>query len=215
MTCLLNKPAGLVCAKKDRENPTVMSLFPPEQQHMFPVGRLDKYSEGLLLVTDDGKLCRRLLDPAHHVEKRYYLWAAGEPDEAACNAIRGGLRLKGLPEPTRPCRFEIIERSVTGKLDVPVFPIRRPLLEQPDLPVFSARIWLTEGKRHQIKRMLEAVGCTVLYLRREAFGPLELDPCLSAGQYRPLTDAELALLCTAAGLPPAHEIPKSIPSKNR
>lgn len=211
MTCLLYKPAGLVCAKNDRENPTVMSLFPQEQQHLFPVGRLDKYSEGLLLVTDDGKLCRRLLDPARHVEKRYFLWAAGEPDGAVCNAICRGLHLKGLPEPTKPCRFEIIERSVIGTLDVPVFPIRRPLLGQPDLPVFSARIWLTEGKRHQIKRMLEAVGCTALYLRREAFGLLELDPCLSPGQFRPLTDAELSVLRTEAGLPPAHETQRIIP----
>ena len=91
MTYLLHKPAGLVCARTDRENPTVMSLFPPEQQHLFPVGRLDKYSEGLLLVTDDGKLCRRLLDPETHVEKRYFLWAAGDPAPEACAAIRGGV----------------------------------------------------------------------------------------------------------------------------
>ena len=203
MTYLLNKPAGLVCARTDRENPTVMELFPQDEQRLFPVGRLDKYAEGLLLVTDDGKLNRRLLDPERHVEKRYFLWAAGEPDEADAEAIRTGVRLKGLPEPTRPCRFEVCERSVISALDVPVFPIRRPMLDAPDTPVFSARIWLTEGKRHQIKRMLEAVGCACLYLRREAFGPLELDPALRPGRYRPLTEAELAALRAAAGLPPA------------
>lgn len=194
MTYLLHKPAGLVCARTDRENPTVMGLFPPEQQHLFPVGRLDKYAEGLLLVTDDGKLNRRLLDPETHVEKGYFLWAAGAPSDRDCARLRAGLRLKGLPAPTKPCRFEVLGRTVISRLDVAVFPIRRPMLDAPDTPVFSARIWLTEGKRHQIKRMLEAVGCTVLYLRRESFGPLTLDPALSPGQYRPLTQAELESL---------------------
>ena len=168
-------------------------------------GMATKYSEGLLLVTDDGKLCRRLLDPETHVEKRYFLWAAGDPAPEACAAIRGGLRLQGLPAPTKPCRFEVGAYTLISRLDVPVFPNRRPLLDAPDTPVFSARIWLTEGKRHQIKRMLEAVGCACLYLRREAFGPLELDPRLCPGQYRPLTQAELAALRAAAGLPPAQE----------
>ena len=204
MTYMLNKPAGLVCAKTDRENPTVMELFPQEEQHLFPVGRLDKYSEGLLLVTDDGRLNRRLLDPVSHVEKRYFLWAAGVPDDAACCAIRDGMRLKGLTELTKPCRFELLDRTVISALDVPVFPIRRPLLDMPDTPVFSARICLTEGKRHQIKRMLEAVGCPCLYLRREAFGPLTLEPSLSPGRYRPLTEEELIILRAAAGLPPVH-----------
>ena len=200
MTFMLHKPAGLVCARTDRENPTVMELFPPELRRLFPLGRLDKYSEGLLLVTDDGKLNRRLLDPENHVEKRYFLWAAGDPDESACGAVRTGLHLKGLRAPTRPCGFEILQRTVISALDVPVFPIRRPLLEHPDTPVFSARIRLTEGKRHQIKRMLEAVGCTVLYLRREAFGPVELDPSLSPGEYRPLTAAEADALRACAGM---------------
>ena len=206
---MLHKPAGLVCARTDRESPTVMSLFPPEAQGLFPVGRLDKYSEGLLLVTDDGRLNRRLLDPETHVEKRYFLWAAGTPDEAACAAIRAGLILRGLEAPTRPCRFEIAERTAIAALDVPVFPIRRPLLDAPDTPVFSARIWLTEGKRHQIKRMLEAAGFTCLYLRREAFGPLELDPALAPGQYRPLTEAELSALREAAAPRPGRNTANS------
>ena len=206
MTYLLHKPAGLVCARTDRENPTVMSLFPPEQQHLFPVGRLDKYSEGLLLLTDDGKLCRRLLNPETHVEKRYFLWAAGDPAPEACAAIRGGLRLQGLPAPTKPCRFEVGAHTLISLLDVPVFPNRRPLLDAPDTPVFRARIVLKEGKRHQIKRMLEAVGCTCLYLRRERFGPLTLDPALGPGEYRPLTEKELRQLREAAALSDAYPV---------
>ncbi len=189
---MLHKPAGLVCACRDRENRTVMELIP--EPGLFPLGRLDKYTEGLLLITDDGKLNRRLLDPETHVEKRYFLWAAGTPGEAACDAIRTGLLLKGLAAPTRPCRFELLGRGVISEIRESIFPIRRPMLDAPDTPVFRARLWLTEGKRHQVKRMLEAVGCTVLYLRREAFGPVELDQALTPGQYRPLTDKELASL---------------------
>ena len=197
---MLNKPRGLVCARTDRESPTVMELFPGESRNtLFPLGRLDKNTEGLLLVTDDGKLNRRLLDPECRVEKQYFLWAAGEPTEAVCRAIREGVRCKGLPDPTRPARFEVLERGHLGDIAELVFPIRREMAQkQPELPAFSAHLWLTEGKRHQVKRMLEAVGCTVVYLRRVAFGPLRLDEALAPGQYRPLTEEEIALLRAAA-----------------
>ena len=197
---MLHKPAGLVCARTDRENPTVMSLLPASERHLFPLGRLDKYSEGLLLITDDGKLNRRLLDPERHVEKEYFLWAAGEPDEDAVRAIRSGMTLKGLSAPTLPCGFEVLGRGVIADVADPIFPIRHPLLDAPDTPVFRARITLREGKRHQIKRMLEAVGCACLYLRRDRFGPLVLDPALSPGEYREVTEEELRQLRIAAGL---------------
>lgn len=199
MTCyMLHKPAGPVCARTDPEKPTVMDLLPDKT--LFPVGRLDRWSEGLLLITDDGKLNRRLLDPERHVEKEYFLWAAGEPDDTAIRTIETGLLLKGLPAPTLPCRFEILGRGVISEIGDPIFPIRRPLLDAPDTPVFRASIVLREGKRHQIKRMLEAVGCACLYLRRERFGPLRLDPALAPGEYRPLTEEELRQLREAAAL---------------
>ena len=199
MTCyMLHKPAGPVCARMDKEHPTVLDLLPESEQHLFPVGRLDRWSEGLLLITDDGKLNRRLLDPARHVEKEYFLWAAGDPDGEAVRTIQNGMLLKGLPAPTLPCRFEILGRGVISEISEPIFPIRRPLLDAPDTPVFRARIVLREGKRHQIKRMLEAVGCTCLYLRRERFGPLILDPTLAPGEYRLLTEEEISLLRIAA-----------------
>lgn len=85
---MLHKPSGCVSARRDDKAPTVMDLFPePLRRTLFPLGRLDKYSEGLLLITDDGKLNRRLLDPANHVQKEYCFWAAGQLDEAACRAI--------------------------------------------------------------------------------------------------------------------------------
>lgn len=197
---MLNKPRGYVCARTDRESPTVMELFPPEcRASLFPLGRLDKNTEGLLLVTDDGKLNRRLLDPERHVQKQYFLWAVGEPTQAVCRTIREGVVCKGLAAPTRPARFEVLERDVLASIGDMVFPIRKPMAAQmPDAPVFSAHLWLTEGKRHQVKRMLEAVGCCVVYLRRVGFGPLLLDEALACGEYRPLRDAEILALRQAA-----------------
>ena len=196
---MLNKPAGPVCARTDPEHPTVMDLLPETARHLFPLGRLDRWSEGLLLITDDGKLNRRLLDPERHVEKEYVLWAAGDPTENDVRTIRNGMKLKGLSAPALPCRFEILGRGVIAGIAEPIFPIRRPLLDAPDTPVFRARITLREGKRHQIKRMLEAVGCACLYLRRDRFGPLKLDPALAPGEYRLLTEEEVQLLYVAAG----------------
>lgn len=199
---MLHKPGGCVSARKDAQDPTVMDYFPPElRQTLFPLGRLDKNCEGLLLITDDGKLNRRLLDPERHVQKEYFFWAAGALDDAACHAIRTGLRLKGLPEPTRPARLEPGETACLQDIAPLIFPGKRALLEEaPDAPAVCGRIWLTEGKRHQVKRMLEAVGCTVVYLRRDAFGPLRLDETLNPGCHRPLTEPEIAALYHAAGL---------------
>ena len=129
------------------------------------------------------------------------------PDREALEITsRDGLRLKGLPALTLPCRFEILGRGVISDIPDPVFPIRRQMLDAPDTPVFRARIVLREGKRHQIKRMLEAVGCTCLYLRRERFGPLTLDPALAPGEYRPLTEKELRQLREAAALSDAYPV---------
>lgn len=197
---MLHKPSGCVSARRDDKAPTVMDLFPePLRRTLFPLGRLDKYSEGLLLITDDGKLNRRLLDPANHVQKEYCFWAAGQLDEAACRAIRTGLRLKGLPEPTRPARLELVQTARLQDIAPLIFPGKRALLDtQPEAPAVCGCLWLTEGKRHQVKRMLEAVGCTVVYLRRVAFGPIRLDEALLPGQYRPLTNAEVTALHQAA-----------------
>ncbi len=199
---MLNKPMGCVSARIDREHPTVMDLFPEEERkNLFPLGRLDKNTEGLLLVTDDGKLNRRLLDPECHVEKQYHLWATGIPTEEMEAAFARGLWLKGIPQPTRPARFEVLERGSIEEISAILFQNRRNLLEEdPRMPVFSAYLWLTEGKRHQVKRMLEAVGSCVVALRRVGFGPLSLDEALQPGQYRPLREEEVQLLREAAGM---------------
>lgn len=190
------KPAGCVSACRDAEHRTVLDCFPPEQRPgLFPLGRLDRNTEGLLIITDDGKLNHRLLDPENHVEKQYLFWAAGELGSGELEQLEQGVHLKGLPQPTRPARVEMLERSSLGDIPEPLFPARRHLLEEaPETPAVCGYLWLTEGKRHQVKRMLEAVGCTVVFLRRVAFAGLRLDQALAPGEYRPLTREELDIL---------------------
>lgn len=191
-----NKPTGCVCARKDAEHRTVMDYFPQEDRDaLFPLGRLDKNTEGLLLVTDDGKLNRRLLDPENHVEKQYLFWAMGTLGEGELEQLRTGVHLKGLPEPTKPAKVEILHTARLADISKPLFDNRKHLLEElPDAPAVCGHLWLTEGKRHQIKRMLEAVGCTVVYLKRVKFAGITLDETLRPGEYRPLTQEEVALL---------------------
>lgn len=190
------KPVGCVSARRDAEHKTVMDYFPPEDRDtLFPLGRLDKNTEGLLLVTDDGKLNHRLLDPENHVEKTYLLWAAGTLGADELARLRTGVRLKGIPEPTKPAQVELLATGCLAAIPVPLFDNRRHLLlEAPQTPALCLRLTVTEGKRHQIKRMLEAVGCTVVYLRRTHFAGIALDERLQPGEYRPLTEEELALL---------------------
>lgn len=186
------KPTGCVSACRDAEHRTVLDYFPSEERPgLFPLGRLDRNTEGLLIITDDGKLNHRLLDPENHVEKQYLFWAAGELGPGELEQLELGVHLKGLPEPTRPARVEVLRRGQLEDIQEPLFPNRRHLLlEAPETPAVCGYLWLTEGKRHQVKRMLEAVGCTVVFLRRVAFGGLALDESLEPGAYRPLTESE-------------------------
>lgn len=174
----------------------MLDCLPPElREGLFPVGRLDKNTEGLLLLTDDGQLNRRLLDPDHHVKKRYRFWAAGELDEAHLTQLREGILVKGIANPLRPAEIQILCTASLGEISAPVFENRLQMVrEQPETPAFYAEICLTEGKRHQIKRMMEAMGCTVVSLQRIAFGDVVLDTALPVGSFRPLTVDEIAVL---------------------
>ena len=170
---MMNKPAGVVSATADRSSETVVQLLEPEHAlfEPFPVGRLDKDTEGLLLLTNDGKMAHRLLSPKKRVPKRYLARVRGEVTDADVEAFRRGVVLddgyQALPA-------ELIIRS-SG-------------------PESETEVTVYEGKYHQVKRMFEAVGKRVVYLKRIAMGPLQLDPSLEAGEYRELTEEEVALL---------------------
>ena len=166
---MLHKPAGVVSATEDNREKTVLDLVRPEDRKngLFPVGRLDKDTEGLLLLTDDGELAHRLLSPKKHVDKTYYAKIDGQVTEEHVKQFREGLDI-GDEKKTLPAVLTIL---LSG-------------------PVSEIEVTIHEGRFHQIKRMFEAVGCKVTYLKRLSMGSLVLDETLPLGEYRPLTAAE-------------------------
>ena len=168
---LLHKPAGVLTATEDRRQPTVLELLPPELRRidLAPVGRLDKDTEGLLLLTNDGELTHRLLSPRYHVDKRYLARVDGDLSPADVSAFAAGMT---LPD------------------GLVCLPAGLELLPQPCTCIVTLR----EGKFHQVKRMLAACGAPVLYLKRLSMGPLTLPDDLPPGAYRLLTDEEISAL---------------------
>ena len=167
---MLHKPAGVLSATEDRRQATVLDLLSPElkKRGLFPVGRLDKDTEGLLLLTDDGDLAHRLLSPRYHVDKVYLVQVEGALSEADCRAFEEGMVLGDGLE-CLPAGLE-------------------PLPERgPDWGLVTLR----EGKFHQIKRMLAAREKPVVYLKRLSMGSLKLDAELKKGEYRTLTHKEV------------------------
>ena len=175
---MLHKPAGVVSATEDNREKTVLDLVRPEdwKNGLFPVGRLDKDTEGLLLLTDDGELAHRLLSPKKHVDKTYYAKIDGQVTEEHVKQFREGLDI-GDEKKTLPAVLTIL---LSG-------------------PVSEIEVTIHEGRFHQIKRMFEAVGCKVTYLKRLSMGSLVLDETLPPEEYRPLTEAELEGLTKQRG----------------
>ena len=190
MTVLLYKPLGCVTARRDDRHRTVLDCLPPQLAGLHPVGRLDRDTEGLLLLTDDGALTARLTRPEWHVAKTYAFWALGTLDEPAQQRLRTGLLLPPDPAPTRPAGLRITGQSTLYQSAGVIPPdYRQRLMKNRDLPVTIGELTLTEGRTHQVRRMLRAVGCSVVCLRRVALGPLTLGS-LPAGAWRPLTPEE-------------------------
>lgn len=174
---MLYKPQGVVSATEDKRYQTVVDLIDEKnRKDLFPVGRLDIDTEGLLLITNDGPLAHRLLAPKKHVDKIYYALCEGHvPDSAVSEFAAGILLPDGLK--CLPAVLKILERTEEG-----------------GNPVTKVELTIREGKFHQVKRMMEAAGCPVKFLKRLTMGPLVLDKSLTPGQYRSLTDKELELL---------------------
>ncbi len=164
---LMYKPLGYVCSTDDPRDPVVLDLLGEEGRGLFPVGRLDKMTEGALLLTDDGQLAHNLTSPKKGVEKVYIAVCDGTPADMAIEQFKTGLTLRDGTL-CRPAKLEILE---PGKV----------------------RVTVHEGKYHQVRRMLAAVGAPVVTLLRERFGPLTLKG-MEPGQFRNLTNEELANL---------------------
>lgn len=166
---MLNKPAGVVSATTDEHDRTVLDILNGENlRDMFPVGRLDKDTEGLLLITNDGVLSHNLLSPKKHVDKCYYVELADKITKDDIKQLIEGVDI-GDDELTHPAKVS----ALTPK---------------------SIYLTITEGRYHQVKRMMQAVGNEVTYLKRVSFGPLELDSNLPVGSYRRLEDDEVMML---------------------
>ena len=176
---LMDKPAGLLTAARDPKQPTVMDLLPGVYSGTgcMPVGRLDKDTTGLLLLTTDGELNHRLLSPGRHVEKCYRATVAGRLEPEAVNRFAEGLPLGDFT--ALPARLTILSAGNETS---------------------EAEVIVTEGKFHQVKRMFAAVGHEVLRLHRLSFGPLTLDPGMAPGDWRELTPEECRRLRAAAGM---------------
>lgn len=168
---MLNKPDGVVSATDDGRDMTVLDLLPSDVRNdrMFPCGRLDKNTLGLMLITDNGELAHRLLAPKSHVSKSYRFCSESPVSESDAKRFEGGLTLED-GYVTLPARIELDEDGMGGI------------------------ITLTEGKYHQIKRMLSALDNKITYLERLTFGPLTLDSSLKRGEWRYLTEDEIAAL---------------------
>jgi len=165
---MLNKPKGYVCTVDDEfDRPTVLDLLPDIKQRIYPVGRLDMDTEGLLLLTNDGDLTNRLIHPRYHVDKVYITWVEGEPSQQTLDRLRQGVKIEtGL---TSPAKVDIIQKS-SGKTEL--------------------KIIIHEGMKRQIRRMCREVGHEVLYLKRIQIGPIELGN-LPIGEYRFLSKEEV------------------------
>ena len=165
---MLHKPAGVVTATEDKRDKTVLDLLEsPIKHQLFPVGRLDKDTEGLLLITNDGALAHELLSPKKHVQKVYYARIAGRVTKEDVKVFSQGMDLGDFT--TMPAQLEILTSGEESDIEVTI----------------------CEGKFHQVKRMFEKVGKKVLYLKRISMGNLCLDEHLAAGEYRPLTEEEI------------------------
>ena len=172
---MLNKPQGVISATTDKEHTTVIDLFIKENvEGLYPLGRLDGDTEGLLLVTNNGPLGYRMLNPDQHIVKEYYVEVNGPLDEDAVETFKRGVTFHGGYQ-CKPSTLTIIESSDS---------------------LSRATVTISEGKFHQVKKMFLCVGVKVTYLKRIRFGEFVLDEALAPGEYRPLNEAELDLVKT-------------------
>ena len=177
---MLNKPQGVVSATEDSRYQTVIDLIDGAvRRDLFPVGRLDLDTEGLLLITNDGALAHRLLSPKKHVDKVYLAHVKGRLPENAVKRMEDGIDMEDGWK-TLPAVLKIIE------------PVSTPSEE--GIPVTKVTLTIQEGKFHQVKRMFELLGCQVIYLKRLSMGSLILDDSLLPGEYRRLTEEEIERL---------------------
>ena len=191
---MFNKPSGCITATKDKAHKTVFDFFEDVNMNgVFHVGRLDKDTEGLLLLTNDGEFEHQLMYPEKHVEKTYFFWALGSLEEKDKKQLEQGIYIGKGEILTKPAKIEVQKCGMYKELknEMPVDNLENMNSENYSQPVVSGYLTISEGQKHQVKRMLKAVGCYVVYLKRISIGGLILDESLAKGQYRFLTEVEI------------------------
>ena len=194
---LFNKPSGCITACRDARHKTVMDYFDEETaRDLFPIGRLDKDTEGMLIITNDGPLFYELMLPEHKVKKTYFFWALGSISEEKIKEIESGVSIYNDPTVvTSPAKFTLLEKKTLYDIKhLLSYEDGKLTRRKGELPVFSALLTITEGKKHQVKRMIKYAGSRILYLKRVAIGALKLDESLNPGEYREMSEDELSLL---------------------
>lgn len=185
---MFNKPYGCVCARRDDRYPTVMDYFTAlNNENLSPAGRLDRATEGLLFITDDGVWNQEMTHPSHKKEKTYEFAAMGTLSPEDIRQLESGVLLKGARALTAPAKIRVAGTSVLCD----VLPSLHPEIQEqsrhnrPDHPVVFGQITITEGKKHQVRRMLKAVRCCVISLKRISIDSVILDESLKPGEWKP------------------------------
>lgn len=195
---MFNKPRGCITACSDERHKTVMDYFDErEREGLFPVGRLDKDTEGFLIITDDGPFSFRVTNPESEIEKTYFFYAKGELDEEKIKRLESGVDIMASSvHKTAPAKAEKVGectfRDIAEHLDVDS--ARLKYTRHGDVPVTAVRITITEGKKHQVKKMAMAVGMRIVYLERIAIAGVPLDTALKRGEYRELSEEEVKMI---------------------
>lgn len=188
---MFHKPFGCVCARRDDLYPTVMDYFKElNNENLSPVGRLDRETEGLLFITDDGHWNQIMTHPSNQKEKLYEFIAMGTLDNEKIARLENGLYLTGTDKPTAPAKVTVTDTNILSE----VLPTLHPEIQKntchnrPEHPIVMGTITITEGRKHQVRRMLKAVGCCIIYLKRHSMGDIVLDPDLKPGEWKEIGD---------------------------
>jgi 16S rRNA pseudouridine516 synthase len=196
---MFHKPSGCVTARSDEKDKTVFDYFKDMgTDGLFPVGRLDKDTEGLLFITNDGEFNHQLMYPDKHVDKIYYFWAFGSLEEEQIRQIEAGISINDEEPLTKPATLKVVRAGLFSELkdEIQGTKYEKVKKNRDVQPVLSGYITISEGRKHQVKRMLRAFGCYVIYLKRISIGDVALDESLEKGQYRSLTEEEVkSLFC--------------------
>ena len=184
---MFHKPYGCVCARKDDLYPTVMDYFKElNNPNLSNVGRLDRETEGLLIITDDGKWNQLMTHPSNEKEKLYEFIALGTLNEEKIQKLETGVLLKGATTLTAPAKVSVTGTSILSET-LPILPEeiqKNTRHNRPEHPIVMGQITITEGKKHQVRRMLKTVGCCIIYLKRISMGDIVLDETLKPGEWK-------------------------------